>query len=110
MQAISVPNGGWNTWNSPPNTESGTPKVLWTQGALSVTPTLAKPATTFGFEAEPDPYAAHTINAVFRNGVTILGSISRPINGFNGALLLAASSGQPITSVQIFSDADFAIA
>jgi hypothetical protein len=110
MEAISVPNGGWLTWNSPPNTESGVPKVLGTQGAGSVTLTLSNPATTFGFEAEPDPFAVYTITAVFLHNTTVIGTISLAINGNGGALLEAASSDQTITSVQISSNADFAIA
>src|ERR1043166_244737 len=54
MEARTVP-ASWATWNSPPNTESSTPRVLWTGGAASVTMTLATPSTVVGFEAEPDP-------------------------------------------------------
>lgn len=109
MQALSVPNS-WATWNSPPNTETSTPRVLWTGGSTSIILSLAQPATTFGFEAEPDPFEVHTITAVFMSGSTTVGTVSRPIDGFAGALLAAGSASQPITSVQIFSDADFAIA
>src|SRR5512146_158375 len=35
MQALSVPNS-WATWNSPPNTETSTPRVLWTGGSTSI--------------------------------------------------------------------------
>jgi hypothetical protein len=109
MDARTVPNS-WATWNSPPNTESSTPRVLYTNGATSVTITLSQPSTQFGLETEPNPFQVHAITAVFMNGSTVLVTVSRPVNGFSGALLAAASTNQPITSVQVFSDVDFAIA
>jgi hypothetical protein len=109
MQVLTVPNG-WSTWNSPPFTETNTPRVLYTQGASSVTLTLAQPAALFGFEAEPNPFSVHTITATFMSGSTAIGTIALPINGNAGALLAAASTNQAITSVTISSDVDFAIA
>jgi hypothetical protein len=109
MQALTVPNS-WATWNSPPNTETSTPRVLWTGGATSVTLTLANPTSVFGFETEPNPFNVHTITATFMSGASTLGTITRSVNGNAGALLAAASTDQPITHVQISSDVDFAIA
>jgi len=109
MEALTVP-ASWATWNSPPYTESNTPRVLWSTGSFSVTITLSNPVSIFGFETEPNPFAVHTIAATFMNGTTVIGTVSREINGHAGALLAAASSGLPITSVRIVSDADFAIA
>lgn len=109
LDARTVPDS-WATWNSPPATESSTPRVLYTDGATSFTITLANPSTVVGFETEPNPFEVHTITAVFMNGGNVIGTVSQPVNGLAGALLAAASSSQPITSVQVFSDVDFAIA
>lgn len=109
MRAASVPTT-WATWNCPPSTESCTPRVLWAYSATSVTLTFSVPVTTVGFEAEPDPFEVHTITATFKYGTTVLGTISLPINGDAGAQLEAATDTQPITSVVISSDTDFAIA
>src|SRR5262249_44807721 len=51
LVALTVPTT-WSTWGSPPNTESATPRVLWTQGLTSVRIDLSSPVTTFGLEAE----------------------------------------------------------
>ena len=98
----TVPTSGWATWGSPPNTESATPRVVGTYSALtSFTMTLSVPSYTVGFEIEPESFDSPTysITATFRNGVTTLGSITRSVAGNAGALLAAASSGTPITSV-----------
>src|SRR5215475_5965739 len=51
----TVPAGGWATWNSPPNVESSTPKVLAiTTGLTSFTITLSPALATFGIEIEPN--------------------------------------------------------
>jgi hypothetical protein len=109
MEARTVPTS-WATWNSPPNTESSTPRILWTGGATSISLVLATPSTVVGFEAEPDPFSVHDITATFMSGSTVVGTVTRSVNGAAGALLAAASSSQPVTSVQISSDTDFAIA
>lgn len=111
--AETVPGGGWATWGAPPNTESATPRVLAAFGATSLTLTLSAPVSTFGFEVEPDAFASVPITATFMNGATVLGTVTRTINGNAGALLAAASDSTPITSVVITapSGADgFAIA
>src|SRR4051794_13382270 len=33
MRTQTVPGGGWNNWGSPPETESATPRVLYSLGA-----------------------------------------------------------------------------
>lgn len=109
MQARTVPTS-WLTWNCPPYTESCTPRVLGTFTANAVTITLSTPTTIFGVEVEPDPFSVHTISATFLNGSTVLGTVSQSVNGQAGALLAAASDTQSITSIQLSSDTDFAIA
>jgi len=97
---------GWATWGSPPNTEGNSPRIVDTT-VTSITLTVAAPSRTFGFEIEPQnscpsvspcPY---NITATYYNGATQLGAVSRSIDGNAGALLEAASSGTPITSVVI---------
>src|SRR5262245_35996701 len=54
LVALTVPTT-WSTWGSPPDTESATPRVLWTNGLTSFAIDLSLPALTFGFEVEPAP-------------------------------------------------------
>ena len=108
----TVPSGGWGTWNSPPATESATPKVLYNSG-LSLTIGLSSPKTIFGFEVETNNSGTYSVTATFYNGATVLGTITQSIVSTSGALLAAASSGTPITSVTITAAAGsggFAIA
>jgi hypothetical protein len=63
--------------------------------------TLSVPAHTFGFEIEPDAFGAFLITANFYNGSTLLGTVSRTVNGSAGALLAAGSGVTTITSVGI---------
>jgi hypothetical protein len=95
----TVPAGGWATWNSPPNVESATPKVLAiTTGLTSFTITLSPAQFTFGIEIEPNN-GTQSITLTYLNGVTTLGSITQSVVGTSGAKLFAASSSTPITSV-----------
>jgi hypothetical protein len=99
MDVRQVPGGGWATWNSPPAVESSTPKVLAvTTGLTSFTITLGTPFTVFGFELEPNN-GTQSITATYYNSATVLGTITRSVVGTSGALLFAASSSTPITSV-----------
>lgn len=100
----------WNDWGSVPNTEGNTPRILTAIDQTGLTLTLSSPVNTFGFEIEPfninpsppGPPVAFGITATFLNGSTVLGTVSRSIL-YNGALLEAASSHTPITSVRISS-------
>jgi hypothetical protein len=106
LTVATVPSGGWSTWNSPPATESSTPKVLWGNGLTSLTITLSSGATIFGFEIEPNNNGAFNVTATFYNGATVLGSVPLTVNGMSGALLAAASStSSPITSVVVTAPA-----
>ena len=101
LSAATVPSGGWATWGAPPNTESSTPRVLTNFTTNTLTMTLSVPSHTFGFEIEPDSFGAFLITANFYNGSTLLGTVSRTVNGDAGALLAAGSDTTTITSVVI---------
>ena len=107
---VTVPTT-WATWNSPPFTETSTPRgVRLAVGQTSIVITLSVPSNTFGVEWEPDPFAIEPITAVFKNGATVLGTIVSFPNGDHGGLLGAASDTVPITEVDITSTTDFALA
>ena len=111
LEEFTVP-GTWNTWNHPPVVETATPRVGDTAGD-SLTITLSRPASTFGFELEPDSLTTDEVTAAFFSGSTPVGTIDAFPNGNAGALLYAASSStNPFTSVLITDLAgnDFAIA
>lgn len=99
MQARTVPTN-WTTWGAPPATESATPRVLATD-VTSATLTLSTPAGKFGFEIEPLNPGTYPFTITFMNGVTVLGTLTPSISGTSGAILTAASSSTPITSVTI---------
>jgi len=112
----TVPNGGWNTWSSPPFSESPTPRVLsafnYDPNATTLTLTFNHPLSTFGAEAEPDPFSIHPITASFFNGAGLVGTISLNVDGNGGARLFAAhaTGADMFTRVVFTSDADFALA
>ncbi len=99
LQARTVP-GTWATWGSPPNTEGATPRVVTeiTGAVTTLTITLSASTNTFGFEFEPNA-GTQSISAAFMDGATTLGTVTRTVAGTSGALLFAASSTTPITSV-----------
>jgi hypothetical protein len=99
LSVRTVPGGGWATWAAPPATESATPRVLYHSGT-SLTLTLSTPAYGFGFEIEPNS-GTHTITATYMNGATTLGTVTVTPVGSSGALLAAAYSSTPVTSVVI---------
>jgi hypothetical protein len=112
MLVEHVPSG-WPTWGSPPNTESSSPVVLWSDGVTVLTMVLSKPEFVFGFEAEPNSFTIDLMTATFfDSSQTNLGSISLDVAGVGGALLFAASSSIPIASVELSDNSfdDFAIA
>ena len=102
LNAAQVGVSGWSTWNSPPNAETATPKVLASYSTLaSLTLTLSTPTTTFGFELEPNTFGVFPISVAFMNGSTTLGTVARSPNGASGSLLFAATSSTPITHAVI---------
>jgi hypothetical protein len=108
LQARTVP-GSWATWGSPPDTEGSTGRVLYSQGATSITLTFTGcTPTTAGFEAEPNPFADHSMTATFYSGPTSQGAITRIVSGSAGARLFAADGS--FDRIVFNSTADFAIA
>lgn len=112
----TVPSGGWSTWSSPPDSETDAPRVLtadnYNSSLSSLTLTFSNPVNIFGVEAEGDPFDIRTFTASFFNGINLVGSFTRDINGAAGARLLAASAsgGDIFTSVTISTNVDFALA
>lgn len=114
LMSLSVLNGSWFSWSSPPFSETGTPDVLWTQGVTTLEISFSTPLTVFGFELQPNELNVFTITATYFNGSTVLDSIIRDVDGDAGARLFAAVSTpptDPFTSVRISTGgADFGIA
>ena len=109
LETRTVP-GTWFIWGSPPETESSSPRVLWTGTSSTLTMDFTDPSTVFGFEAEPNEFAVDSITAQFFGSAGLEGTITRDVNGFGGALLFAAQSTDPFTSVVVTSNVDFGIA
>src|SRR5262249_13043777 len=106
LERRQVPGSGWGTWNSPPNAETSTPAVLWTQGITTLTLTLDHAVAKFGIEIEPNPQSPCSFTANFSIG----DRVTRAIYGNAGSLLFAAGGAVPITTVTITGPVDFAIA
>lgn len=109
VQLRTVP-ASWATWDVPPNTESDEPRIVWTGGDTSETLTFSAPLKMFGFEAEPNPFAVHSMTLTFYNGASIVGSIIQNVSGAAGARLFAgATTTEQFTKVVVSSTADFAM-
>jgi hypothetical protein len=109
LVALTVP-GTWGSWGSPPDVESSTPRVLWTNGFTSLTLTMSDPVQIFGVEAQPNTSVVSSILASFYAGANLIGAISLDVDGIAGARLFAASSTTPFDRVVLSSTDDFAIA
>lgn len=101
LSARTVPGGGWLTWGSPPNTEGSTPRVLFNTSVSPLVITMDQPVAIFGVEIEPNLFGTFLTTATFKNGATVVGTVSRNITGAAGALLAAASACASFTSVEI---------
>lgn len=108
----AVGGGGWATWSCPPDAETCTPHVLASNGASAVTMSLSHEVFAFGFEIEPNPFETSpiTVQFVLSQGGSVVGVISREINGSAGARLMAGRSTMAFDKVSITSNTDFAIA
>ena len=114
MVRLSIPTT-WATWGSPPQTESSSPPVLWTNGADTLTINLSSPESVFGFEIEPNIPMSVNMQATFitQNGNRLTPQpISVMANGNSGAVLLAVTSDTPFTRIDVtdLPIVDFAIA
>ena len=100
----------WSTWGSPPDVESSTPRVLWTNGVTSLSINLSSPVGRFGFEAQPNTSVVSSMLASFFLGASLIGEIPLDVDGSGGAKLFAASSTDLFDTVVLSSTDDFAIA
>jgi len=109
LVAMTVPTT-WGSWGSPPNVQSSTPHVLWTNGVTSLTLTLSQPALIFGLEAQPNTTVPSAILESFYSGASLIGEIPLVVDGNAGARLFAASSTTSFDRIVLSSTDDFAIA
>jgi hypothetical protein len=109
LVALTVPTT-WTSWGSPPDVETATPRVLWTNGATSLTLTFNAPLVLFGLEAQPNTSVVSPITASYFQGANLVGEIPLDVDGSGGARLFAASSTTPFDKVVLSSTDDFAIA
>jgi hypothetical protein len=109
MVALTTPTT-WTSWGSPPNTETVTPRVLWTDAFTSLTLTSSIPVLTLGFEAQPDSLSVASMTATFFNNNTQVGLVTHNVDGNGGAVLFAGTNDTPFNKVVLSSADDFAIA
>jgi hypothetical protein len=108
MVQLTVPTT-WASWGSPPNTQSATPRVHWTNGFTSATLTFLD-STTFGFELQPNTIVVSSLTAEFFDGAVSLGSITRNVDGNADARLFGATTTTgAFDRVVISGTDDFAI-
>ena len=99
MNSNGVPDQGFDNWGAPPNTESASPRILYSFSNQQ-TWTFSKPVREFGLEMEQNAYATATLQMDFYDGTTLVGSVSRTVttpgtpvgSSSNGALVFAAST------------------
>jgi len=87
--------GTWATWSVAPESQRQSQSeplpLFYTRSALLLT--LSAPVMTFGLEAEPNAFQVYTITARFYDGsMSLLGTITRDVNGHAGARLFAATA------------------
>jgi murein DD-endopeptidase MepM/ murein hydrolase activator NlpD len=113
LQKLGPVPTGWNTWSSPPYSESANPDVLYTVGQYDLMMTLSQPCTIFGFELEPNPYSSeeYDIDFILMSGPTVVGTIAMTVHGDHGARLFAAKvDGGSFDKIVIDGTREFAIA
>jgi hypothetical protein len=118
MNKRSVPNS-WASWGSPPNTETDTPNLFFSQGAVTATLNFDHRIRRGGIEVEPDLFQVEHVNVKFYGGLNgtgrLVGSITRSCNGSFGAKLfagkvLAGTSGWKSLVISNDSGDDFGFA
>ncbi|HEX6406315.1 MAG TPA: kelch repeat-containing protein [Gemmatimonadales bacterium] len=113
LEKRQVPDS-WGSWSSPPDAESSTPPVLFSQYVNSLTLSLSRPTVILGFELEPNNFDLFTFTVDFFSGSQLVGSITRTVDGAAGAQLFAVrTSGLLIDRAVVATDGDaggFAIA
>jgi len=98
MTVATVPDT-WATWNTPPNAETATPRILYNDTGLVFSFNLSVGVTTLGFEFENDGGGATTATAQFRHGTTVLESVVLGIDSGAGSRLFAVTEGTTIDNV-----------
>jgi hypothetical protein len=80
-------------------------------GTTSLGLSLSQPVAAFGFEIEPNPFSTEsfTVTFEFMAGETMVGTITRAVDGNAGARLIAAQSSVAFDHVTISGTSDFAI-
>lgn len=79
----------WETWGSPPATESTNPEILIHESITPLELKITQPVKTFGFELQGAEFNEATFLVTFFNNLDEIGSIERNVNGDAGALLFA---------------------
>lgn len=79
----------WETWGSPPATESSNPEILIHGTTSLLELKLSTASKTFGFELQGAAFNEATFLVSFFDNTNLVGSIERTVNGNAGALLFA---------------------
>ncbi|MFL5473827.1 MAG: hypothetical protein ACJ8AM_15855, partial [Gemmatimonadales bacterium] len=106
LEKLQVPDS-WGSWSSPPDAESSTPPILFSQYESSLTLSLSRPTVILGFELEPNDFDLFTSTVDFFSGSQLVGSVTRTVDGAAGAQLFAVrTDGLLIDRAVIETDAD----
>ncbi len=107
LLVLQVPNS-WGTWSG-----GFTPKILYTQGNVSILGTFSDP-WAFGFEMEPNDFSIYDMTLDLfstTNGTgTPLDSLTQAVNGYYGAKFFGWTFGDDVKSMKlsIAGQTDFA--
>jgi len=100
VQKFTAPGGDWGTWSQAPDSQRGasdTLPVFYSNDATMLRFGLATPVNIFGFEAEPNAFAVHTMVAKFYDASNnLLGTISRNVHGMQARACSRRSRMYPL--------------
>lgn len=115
FERLTVPHS-WSNWSCPPASESCTPDIMYSHSATAASIDFGTTVTTGGFEYEPSTLKVETVKVSLFSGPygsgTLVGSITRDVNGDAGARLFGCKAKGGFRSAVITNNADddFAIA
>ncbi|OPX85335.1 MAG: hypothetical protein A4E53_03553 [Pelotomaculum sp. PtaB.Bin104] len=100
MEKRTAPSIHWLLWPSPPISETNNPPILIKRLTNTITWTLSKPASIFGFELQKANPLELTYSVEFYTGDTLVGTIKRDLPD-NAPLFAAETQTTPFTKVVI---------
>ncbi len=98
----NVEPGNWDTWGTPPATESSNPEILIHENMSALELSLSLASKTFGFELQGADFTQANFLVTFYQDTNVVGTLEQTVDGNSGALLFAGYTlNQSFTRVVI---------